>query len=177
MLRSFGARQVAILDGGLAKWTAEGRALESGAPTPKPGHFTAHPFDGKVVDKGFVRDLLGANSHVIADARGADRFRGAVAEPRLGLAAGHIPGSRSLPQSAFFHNDNTFKAGEELRALFDEAGIDLARPLVTTCGSGVTACVILFGAHLLGKADLQLYDGSWSEWGADPETPKAKGPA
>jgi thiosulfate/3-mercaptopyruvate sulfurtransferase len=177
MLRNFGARHVAILDGGLPKWLAEGRPTESGTPASRPGHFTAHPREGQLMDKTQMLGLVGADSHVIADARGADRFRGAVAEPRLGLAAGHIPGSRSLPQSDFFGPGNTFKRGDELRAAFADAGADLAKPLVATCGSGVTACVILFGAHLLGKTDLQLYDGSWSEWGADPETPKAQGAA
>ena len=177
MLRNFGARHVAILDGGLPKWVAESRPLESGAPSPHPGHFTAQPAGDRLFDKAQVLGLVGADSHVLADARPAARFRAEVPEPRPGLAAGHIPGSRSLPQSAFFHNDNTFKTGDELRTLFDDAGIDLAKPLVATCGSGVTACVILFGAHLLGKTDLQLYDGSWSEWGSDPDTPKAQGPA
>ena len=177
LLKSFGAARVAILDGGLPKWLAEGRATDSGTPAPRLGHFTPHPADGAVVDKTQLLALLGTDSHVIADARSADRFAGTAAEPRPGLAAGHIPGSRSLPQSAFFRADNSFKRGDELRALFAGAGIDLSKPLVTTCGSGVTACVILFGAHLLGKADLQLYDGSWSEWGADPRTPKAQGPA
>ena len=177
MLRSFGARHVAILDGGLAKWTAEGRALESGAPASRPGHFTAELVDDAVIDKAGMLVLLGGERHVIADARAAGRFRGEAAEPRPGLASGHVPGSRSLPQSDFFNVDNTFKRGDELRALFSEAGIDLSKPLVTTCGSGVTACVILFGAHLLGKTDLSLYDGSWSEWGADPATPKAQGAA
>ena len=177
MLRSFGARDVAILDGGLAKWTAEGRALESGVPRPVLGHFSAQPVDGALVDKAHVLSLVGDDSHVIADARAADRFTGAAGEPRPGLAAGHIPGSRSLPQSGLFRPDNSFKRGEELRAAFDAAGVDLAKPLVTTCGSGVTACVILFGAHLLGKKDMQLYDGSWTEWGADPATPKAQGAA
>ena len=177
MLRSFGARQVAILDGGLAKWVAEGRALESGSPSPRPGHFTADPPAGGLLDKAAMLAHVGADSHVIADARPAARFRADQPEPRPGLAAGHIPGARSLPQSAFFRADNSFKTGAELRALFDEAGVDLAKPLAATCGSGVTACVILFGAHLLGKTDLALYDGSWSEWGSDPATPKAQGPA
>ena len=177
LLRSFGARQVAILDGGLAKWTAEGRPLESGVSAPRPGHFTPEPMNGAVVDKAHMLSLLGSGSHVIADARSADRFTGEAGEPRPGLAAGHIPGSRSLPQSDFYRPDNTFRQGEDLRAAFAEAGVDLAKPLVTTCGSGVTACVILFGAHRLGKTDLSLYDGSWSEWGADPATPKATGPA
>src|SRR5205085_10553810 len=120
---------------GIAKGGVEGRPLESGAPVPRPGHFTAHPLADGLVDKEVMFALLDSET-VIADARPADRFAGNVAEPRPGLAAGHIPGSRSLPQSAFFHPDNSFKQGDEVRALFDEAGIDLARPLVATCGSG-----------------------------------------
>ena len=177
MLTRFGARRVAILDGGLAKWVEENRPLESGTPSPRPGHFTPHPSEASLVDKAALLALIGTDSHVIADARPAARFRADAAEPRPGLAAGHMPGARSLPQSEFFHDDNSFKRGGELRAAFADAGIDLSKPLVATCGSGVTACVILFGAHLLGKTDLQLYDGSWSEWGSDPDTPKAQGPA
>lgn len=177
LLRSFGARQVALLDGGLPKWLAEGRPFESGVPAPRPGHFTPQPVTGAMLDKAGLLALLDADSHVIADARSADRFLGQADEPRPGLAPGHIPGARSLPQSNFFHPDNTFLRGDALRAAFAEAGVDLARPLVTSCGSGVTACVILFGAHLLGKRDLSLYDGSWTEWGADPFTPKEQGPA
>lgn len=177
MLRAFGAHHVAILDGGMPKWAAEGRPVESEAQPHRHGHFTALLDAGAVADKAFVRSLIGGASHVVADARATPRFTGEAAEPRPGLASGHIPGSRSLPQSDFFRADNSFRQGAELRAAFDAAGVDLARPLVTTCGSGVTACVILFGAHLLGKEDVKLYDGSWSEWGADPETPKARGPA
>lgn len=177
MLARFGAPHVAILDGGLAKWVAEDRPVQSGMPSTRPGHFIPHSSEASLVDKADMLALIGKDSHVIADARPAARFRADAAEPRPGLAAGHMPGARSLPQSEFFHADNTFKTGPELHALFDEAGVDLAKPLVATCGSGVTACVILFGAHLLGKTDLALYDGSWSEWGSDPDTPKAQGPA
>jgi thiosulfate/3-mercaptopyruvate sulfurtransferase len=91
------------------------------------------------------------------------------------MASGHIPGSRNLPQGQLFEPDNSWKKGDRLRAAFDAAGVDLARPMVTTCGSGITAAVLLFGAHLLGKEDVRLYDGSWSEWGADPQTPKEQG--
>lgn len=177
MLRSFGAREVAILDGGLQKWAAEGRPLEAGPAQCGQGHFSARLDEQALVDKAFMLGQIGGDSHVIADARPAARFAGEVDEPRAGLTSGHIPGARSLPQSDFFQGDNSFKRGESLHAAFDAAGVDLARPLVATCGSGVTACVILFGAHLLGKDDARLYDGSWSEWGADPATPKAKGPA
>jgi len=177
MLKAFGAHHVAILDGGMQKWAAEGRPLESGTRPNRHGHFTARLDRGAVADKADVRTLIGAGSHEIADARATPRFTGDAAEPRPGLASGHIPGARSLPQSELFSADNSFKQGAELRAAFAAAGVDLARPLVATCGSGVTACVILFGAHLIGKEDVQLYDGSWSEWGADPDTPKARGPA
>jgi thiosulfate/3-mercaptopyruvate sulfurtransferase len=177
MLRSFGAHYVAILDGGLQRWTAEGRPLETGRPQLRHGHFSPSLDPAAVVDKAFVAGLAGAASHEIVDARGARRFTGEEAEPRPGLASGHIPGSKNLPQGQLFNPDNSWKEGEELRAAFEAAGVDLGRPMVATCGSGITACVLLFGAHLLGKQDSTLYDGSWSEWGADPATPKATGPA
>ena len=177
MLRSFGAHYVAILDGGMQKWKAEGRPLESGRPQLRHGHFSPRLDAGAVADKAVVASLVGAGSHEIVDARGSGRFTGEEAEPRPGMASGHIPGSKNLPQGRLFRPDHTYKRGDELRAAFAAAGVDLAKPMVTTCGSGVTACVLLFGAHLLGKEDVKLYDGSWSEWGADPATPKARGPA
>jgi thiosulfate/3-mercaptopyruvate sulfurtransferase len=175
MLRSFGAHYVAILDGGLQKWQAEGRPVESGKVHVRHGHFTPLLDRGAVADKAFVRSILGSPDHQIVDARGAARFSGSDAEPRPGLASGHIPGSRNLPQGQLFNPDNSWKRGDALRAAFDAAGVDLDKPMVTTCGSGVTAAVLLFGAHLLGKEDVKLYDGSWSEWGGDPETPKELG--
>ncbi|MBV9881750.1 MAG: 3-mercaptopyruvate sulfurtransferase [Sphingomonadaceae bacterium] len=179
MLKSFGAHYVALLDGGLQKWRAEGRQL-SGAPEHhRHGHFTAFLDRNAVVDKAQVRALVeaGGGGTEIVDARPATRFAGGEAEPRAGLEAGHIPGARNAPQSEFFNADNSWKLGDELRAVFDAAGVDLGKPMVTSCGSGVTAAVPLFGARLLGKTDVRLYDGSWTEWGADPETPKAKGAA
>ena len=177
MLRIFGAHHVALLDGGLQKWQAEGRPLEHGRAHHRHGHFTAFLDEGAVADKSTVLGLVGAGTDEIVDARPAARFAGADAEPRPGIASGHIPGSRSLPQGELFNADNSWKQGDSLRAAFDEAGVDLSRPMVATCGSGVTAAVLLFGAHLLGKDDVRLYDGSWSEWGADPATPKATGAA
>jgi thiosulfate/3-mercaptopyruvate sulfurtransferase len=177
MLRSFGAHYVAILDGGLPKWKSEGRPLESGRPQVRHGHFSPRFEAGAVVDKAAMVGLAGDGRHEIVDARGAGRFTGEESEPRAGMESGHIPGSKNLPQGQLFNPDHSWKRGEALRAEFDRAGVDLAKPLVATCGSGITACVLLFGAHLLGKEDVRLYDGSWSEWGADPATPKATGPA
>lgn len=177
MLRSFGAHYVAILDGGLAKWKAEGRPVESGRPTVRHGHFTPMLDGDAVADKALVRSLVGDWGWEIVDARGPGRFTGEEGEPRPGLASGHIPGSKNLPQGRLFNPDGTWKRGEALRAAFETAGVDLGKPMVASCGSGVTAAVLLFGAHLLGKEDVKLYDGSWSEWGSDPATPKATGPA
>ena len=177
MLKSFGAHYVSILDGGLQKWKAEGRPLEAGRPQVGHAHVTASLDGNAVADKAFVSGILRSAEQQIVDARSAARFAGEEAEPRPGLASGHIPGSRSLPQSELFNADNTYKQGETLRAAFDAAGVDLTKPMVTTCGSGVTAAVLLFGAHLLGKDDVKLYDGSWLEWGADPALPKETGRA
>ncbi len=177
MLKAFGAHYVAVLDGGLQKWKAEGRPLESGKPHVRHGHFTAFLDEEAVADKVYVSGLVHSPAHEIVDARPAARFAGEDKEPRPGVEPGHIPGSRNLPQGELFNADNTWKRGDQLRAAFYEAGVELDKPMVTTCGSGVTAAVLLFGAHLLGKKDVKLYDGSWSEWGADPATPKATGPA
>jgi thiosulfate/3-mercaptopyruvate sulfurtransferase len=177
MIRTFGAREIALLDGGLAKWKAEGRPLESGTPSIRPGHFTPALDRDAVADKAFIAAIPGDSDWQIADARSPGRFRGDEPEPRPGLASGHIPGSRNLPFGRLFEGDGRWKRGDALRAAFEEAGIDLARPLATSCGSGVTAATLLFGAHLLGKEDVKLYDGSWAEWGADPAAPKAVGPA
>lgn len=175
MLRSFGAQQVAILDGGMAKWKAEGRPLEAGPSAIGRGHFSARLDRQWLAAKDDVGRIVHSDGHVIADARGVARFAGEEPEPRPGMVPGHIPGSRNLPQGLLFNPDNSWKRGETLRQAFEQAGIDLAKPMVTTCGSGVTAAVLLFGAHLLGKRDVKLYDGSWAEWGADPATPKETG--
>ena len=176
MLRKFGAHNVAILDGGLAKWTAEGRELAAGRETLRHRHFTVWDDDSTVRSKDQMLANLESKAEQVIDARGAARFAGSEPE-RPGVTPGHIPGSVNLPYSQLFEADGTFKSKAAIKAAFEDAGVDLSRPIATTCGSGVTAAVLLFALHLLGKKDAALYDGSWSEWGADPATPKAGGTA
>ncbi len=176
MLRAFGFTDVAILDGGLAKWKAEERPLETGAGEAKPRHATPRTQGSGILDKAAMRTILADGSAQIVDARSAARFTGEEADPRPGIAPGHIPGSRNLPYTRLFHPDGTWKCGDELAAAFAQAGVDPSRPLAMTCGSGITASVLAFGAHLLGR-EASVYDGSWTEWGADPSTPKAVGAA
>lgn len=173
MLRAFGFRDVAILDGGLARWRAEGRPLASGEVEAKPRHATPRIAGVGIADMAQVRAAMHTDTQIV-DARSPARFTGAEADPRPGVAPGHIPGSRNLRYSLLFNPDGTWKQGDALAAAFAQAGVDLDRPLIFTCGSGITASVLAFGAHLLGR-EAAVYDGSWSEWGADPSTPKATG--
>jgi thiosulfate/3-mercaptopyruvate sulfurtransferase len=173
MLRHFGAEQVAILDGGFQRWTAEGRPVESGEPEPRAVRFDAVERDAIVTKQ----QLLAGNQDPVLDARGRPRFEGAEADPGPGVAAGHIPSARNLPFASLYDDDGRFRPAGELERLFADAGIDPKRPFVASCGSGVTANSLIFAAHLIGNDQARLYDGSWSEWGADPATPKVTGPA
>jgi thiosulfate/3-mercaptopyruvate sulfurtransferase len=173
MLRHFGAEQVAILDGGFSKWVREGRPVESGAPADRDVRFEAVARPGEVVSLAEV--LAGAGP--IVDARGKPRFEGSEDDPRPGVASGHIPGAKNVHFASLYNDDGTFKSEAEIRRLFAEAGADPDSAFVASCGSGVTANSLIFAARRLGNRDTRLYDGSWSEYGADPSTPKAKGPA
>ena len=173
MLRHFGASNVAILDGGFGKWLAEGRPIETGKPFSRTARFEAVERTGEVVSKRQVAAGLGVP---LVDARGRPRFEGTEADPRPGVASGHVPGARNLPFSDLYNLDGTLKSPDEIRHLFIAAGADPEKPFVASCGSGVTANSLIFAAKLLGNRDTRLYDGSWSEWGADPATPKELGP-
>lgn len=169
--------QVAVLDGGLGKWKAEGRPLETGENAVAAVPFSAGPGTGEVRFKDDMVANLAGNAEQVVDARGAKRFTGEESDFRPNVADGHIPGSKNVVFDQVMNADGTYKSPEEIRAAFAAQGVDLSQPVVTTCGGGVTAAVLLFALELTGKHDVALYDGSWSEWGTDPDLPKELGPA
>jgi thiosulfate/3-mercaptopyruvate sulfurtransferase len=173
--RLMGKTDVAVLDGGLPKWKAEGRPLEDMPPVVRDRHITVQRQAHLVRDVAQVAAASKLGDWQIVDARAADRFRGEVEEPRAGLRAGHIPNSLNLPFGRLFNADGTMKDADGLRAAFDEAGVDLDRPVITSCGSGVTAAILSLALERLGHPKHSLYDGSWTEWGMYPDLPIGKG--
>jgi thiosulfate/3-mercaptopyruvate sulfurtransferase len=175
MFRAMGHEDVAVLDGGLPRWVAEGRAIESGpAPAPTPRPFTARFRPDLVRDADQVLRVAESRAALILDARAADRFRGEAPEPRPGLRSGHIPGSNNLPWPGLLREGALLPA-QDLAQRFADAGVDIDRPLVTTCGSGVSAATLSLALAVLDRWDVPVYDGSWSEWGADEAFPVATG--
>ncbi|WP_425039882.1 3-mercaptopyruvate sulfurtransferase [Primorskyibacter sp. S187A] len=177
LFRLMGQENVAVLDGGLPKWLAEGRATEDMPPIVKDRHMTVRFQNQLVRDVTQVSAASKLGAPQIVDARAPARFRGDAPEPREGLRAGHIPGSRNVPFSALLNEDGTMKSPEETRRIFESAGVDLAKPVITSCGSGVTAAVLSLALERMGKHDHSLYDGSWAEWGMFPTVPVATGDA
>lgn len=173
LCRAHGLLNVAILDGGLARWKAEGRALESGVVNVARAASFSLPAPARIRYKADMLANIDSCAEQVLDARDAGRFTGTTVDTVHGQPTGHIPGSCNLPFMTLFRDDGTFRSPGELRDALADAGIDQERPVVTTCGSGVTACVLLFALHLTGRDDTALYDGSWLDWGGDPTTPKA----
>jgi thiosulfate/3-mercaptopyruvate sulfurtransferase len=178
MLRLFGHDNVALLDGGLPKWRAEGRPLETAAPVIPLRRFAARFNPALVRDKAAIRTNIGSRREQVVDARSAGRFEGTAEETWPGRRRGHIPGSRNLPFDLVTDRmSRQVKDEAELQRLFADAGVDLDRPIIASCGSGVTACALAFAAYLLGHPGVAIYDGSWSEWGLPGDTPIETGPA
>ena len=175
--RTFGARDVAILEGGFPAWRAEGRPIEEGPARPRARrHFTTRFDYSAVADLADMRRALETGSAQVVDARSRPRFQGEEPEPRPGLRAGHMPGSLNLPYAEIVANGR-LKDADAIRAALDRAGIDLGRPIITSCGSGVTAAILTLALETIGRPAKALYDGSWSEWGARDDVPVATGPA
>jgi thiosulfate/3-mercaptopyruvate sulfurtransferase len=175
LFRIMGAKQVFVLDGGLDGWKAEGRALEQGIPSLEPVTFEATVRVDKIIDLQTMLGIISDGSAQIADARPAGRFAGTEPEPRAGMRSGHMPGARSLPSGTFSLNGK-LRTLPELRQAIEDAGIDFGQPVVTSCGSGITAAIITLALESLGHEDNALYDGSWTEWGARQDTPVVTGP-
>jgi thiosulfate/3-mercaptopyruvate sulfurtransferase len=168
---------VAVLDGGVGRWRAEGRPLETTVTARAPARLTARFRPALVRSLEATRASLASGSAQLLDARSRGRFEGSEPEPRPGLRGGHVPGARSLPYNELVEPDGRLLSPEKLRRRYLEAGIDLSRPIVLSCGSGVSACALALGLELVGHRDYAVYDGSWSEWGREGGPPVEMGPA
>lgn len=177
LFRLMGQENVAVLDGGFPKWLAENRPVEDLPPVIRDRHMTVRFQNQMVRDVTQVSAAAKLETHSIVDARAPERFRGEAPEPREGLRSGHIPGSRNVPYFTLLNDDATLKSPEDTRAIFEAAGVDLSKPTVATCGSGVTAAVLALAMERMGKHDHSIYDGSWAEWGMFPTVPVATGDA
>lgn len=177
LFRLMGQRDVAVLDGGFPKWQAEEREIEDLPPMPKDRHMTVRYQNHLVRDVTQVSQASKVGDVQIVDARAPARFRGEVPEPREGVRSGHIPKARNVPYEALLNDDKTLKSPAETRAVFEAAGVDLARPIITSCGSGVTAAILALALERAGHDSWSLYDGSWAEWGLFPTLPIATGDA
>ena len=176
--RAMGHEDIAVLNGGFKKWKAEGRPLEDGPPMKRfERHFTPLQNTGLIRDINDIKEIVDRTHAQLVDARPANRFEGREAEPRPGLRCGHIPGSRNVPSARVINDDGTLKSREELLAIFAAAGIDPKSPVVTTCGSGVTASILALALAVVGQTNAGVYDGSWAEWGVEGGPPIATGPA
>jgi thiosulfate/3-mercaptopyruvate sulfurtransferase len=177
LFKLMGQNNIAVLDGGLPKWHAEGRPIEDLPPIIRDRHMTVRRQNHMVKDVTQVSAASKLGDHEIIDARSPGRFRGEEPEPRAGLRPGHIPGSKNVCFKDLLNADQTMKNPVEIRQIFEAAGVDFNKPAITTCGSGVTAAVLSLGLERIGKTDHSLYDGSWSEWGMFPTVPVATGDA
>ena len=177
MLRAMGHDRVSVLDGGIGKWKREGRPLETGGVTRPPARFSPRPRAGQVRELEEMRAVLESGLEQVVDMRSAGRFAGTEAEPRRGLRGGHLPGSRNLPFNELVSSEGVMLPPDALRRRIEAAGIAPDRPIVATCGSGVSACAFVLAMHLLGRDDVAVYDGAWTEWGGRTDTPVDTGGA